>query len=75
MPKIKPTISIVVKNYVLEFGEDLFSCDESVLFCKLCDTKVNAERRYTVTHHIETASINGQLIKKIPPKLLHRNFR
>ncbi|XP_022166130.1 uncharacterized protein LOC111041895 [Myzus persicae] len=55
MPKIKPTISTVVKNYVLEFGEDVFSCDESVLFCKLCETKVSAERRYTVTHHIETA--------------------
>jgi hypothetical protein len=33
----------------------VFSCDESVLFCKSCETKVNAERRYTVTHHIETA--------------------
>jgi len=55
MPKIRPTNSIVLKKYVLEFGENVFSCDESVLFCKLCETKVNAERRYTVTHHIETA--------------------
>jgi hypothetical protein len=48
-------MSTVFKKYVLEFGENVFSCDESVLFCKLCETKVNAERRYTVTHHIETA--------------------
>ena len=40
---------------MLEFEEDVFSCDESVLFCKLCETKVSAKRRYTVTHHIETA--------------------
>lgn len=55
MPKIRPTNSTVFKKYVLEFGENVFSCDESVLFCKLCETKVNAERRYRVTHHIETA--------------------
>ena len=55
MPKIKPTISTVLKKYVSEFGENVFSCDESVLFCKLCETKVNAERRYTVTYHIDIA--------------------
>uniref|UniRef100_A0A2S2P5E1 CGG triplet repeat-binding protein 1 n=1 Tax=Schizaphis graminum TaxID=13262 RepID=A0A2S2P5E1_SCHGA len=55
MPKIRPTNSLVLKKYLLEFGENVFSCDESVLFCKLCETKVNAERRYIVTHHIETA--------------------
>ena len=55
MVKIKPNIFIVVKYYVLEFGENVFLCDEFVLFCKLCETKVSAEQRYTVTHYIETA--------------------
>jgi hypothetical protein len=43
MPKIKPTISTVLKKYVLEFGENVFLCDESVLFCKFREIKVNAE--------------------------------
>jgi len=54
MSKNKPTISNVIKKYVSESDKNVFSCDESVLFCKLCETKVNAERRYTVTKHIET---------------------
>jgi len=54
MPKIKSTITNVIKKCVSEFGENVFSCDESVIFCKLCETKVSAERRYNVTKHIET---------------------
>jgi hypothetical protein len=75
MPKIKATISTVLKKYVLEFGDNVFSCDEYVFFCKLCGTNVNAERRYTVTHHIEIAKLRRGLIEKIPAKRLYRNFR
>jgi len=52
MAKIKHTN--VINKYFSEFGENVFSCDESVLFCKSGETEVNAERRYTVTNHIET---------------------
>lgn len=55
MPKIKLSFSTVLKKYVLEFSENVFSCDESVLFCELRKTKISAERQFTVTHHIEIA--------------------
>jgi hypothetical protein len=75
MPKIKPTISTVLKKYVLEFGENVFSCDESVLFCKLCETKVNAERSYTVTQRIDIAklrrAVNRQNTTKTSISQLH----
>jgi len=28
-------------KYISEFGENVFSCDESVIFCNLCETKVS----------------------------------
>jgi len=33
----------VTNKYVSEFDDNVFSCDESILSCKLCKTKVNAE--------------------------------
>lgn len=44
----------VLKKYVDEFGENIFSSDGSVLFCKLCETRVSVERRYIVTQHLKT---------------------
>lgn len=52
MPKIKPSVSVHLKQLVSEFGDNVFSTDGSILYCKLCETKVAAERRFTVTQHI-----------------------
>lgn len=54
IPKSKPSMNNVLKKYVTEFGENIFSSDGSVLFCKLCETPVSAERRYIVTKHLKT---------------------
>jgi len=54
MPKSKPSMKNVLKKYVDEFGENIFSSDGSVLFCKLCETRVSVERRYIVTQHLKT---------------------
>jgi hypothetical protein len=54
MPKSKPSMKNVLNKYVDEFGENIFSSDDSVLFCKLCETRVSAERRYIVTQHLKT---------------------
>lgn len=64
MPKIKPNVS-VLKKYVLEFGKNVFSCYESVHFCKLCETKVNAKRWFTVTHHIVIAKYKRAVNRNI----------
>jgi len=52
MPKVKPSDAIRLKSIVSEFGEDAFSSDGSILFCKLCEVKVAAEKRFTVQQHI-----------------------
>jgi hypothetical protein len=47
MPKAKH-----LKQIVVEFGEDIFPTDADILYCKMCDTKVAAEERFTVQQHI-----------------------
>lgn len=54
MPKIKPSMTSVLSKYVSEFGENVFSNDGSILFCKLCEIRVSANRRYIVTQHLKT---------------------
>jgi len=38
MPKVKT--NAFLKQLVLEFGEEIFQTDGSILYCKLCETKV-----------------------------------
>lgn len=51
MPKIK---SNIFYKYVKQFGEDTFSTDGTILYCKICEVKVSAEKKFTVTQHIKT---------------------
>jgi hypothetical protein len=46
MPKGKPSHSCHLKQIVAEFGDDAFSTDGDFLYCKMCDTKVAAEKNY-----------------------------
>jgi hypothetical protein len=52
MPKSKPYTSCHLKAIVSEFGDDIFSIDSKILFCKVCETKVAAERKFTVQQHV-----------------------
>lgn len=52
MPKAKPSKSCHLKQIVAEFGDYIFSTDGDILYCKMCDTKVAAEKRFTVQQHI-----------------------
>lgn len=42
-----------IQKYLREYG-DVFSSDGSVLFCQVCEVKVNSEKKFTVTQHIKT---------------------
>jgi hypothetical protein len=37
----------------LEFGYNVFSADGRVLFCKLCEIKIEYERRSSLIQHIQ----------------------
>jgi len=39
MSKISQT-----KKFVLEFGENVFSTEGTILFCKICEVKVSCEK-------------------------------
>jgi len=64
MPKVKPIKSAILKNYVSEFGDAIFSSDGSILFCKMCEVQVCADRRYIVTQHLKTDKHSRAVNKK-----------
>lgn len=37
-----------------DLGDDFFSIGASILFCKLCECKINSDRMFNVTQHVET---------------------
>lgn len=51
MPKQKSSQSSRMRLYVSEFGADVFSTDGLVLFCKVCEVKVAADKKYTIQQH------------------------
>jgi len=54
MPKEKKTLLNRLRCYVDEFGSDIFKIDSSILFCKICETKVNSDKKYNVSQHLKT---------------------
>jgi hypothetical protein len=47
-----PTIS-QTRKFVLEFV-NVFSTDCTILFCKICEVKLNCKKRFTVIQHVKT---------------------
>lgn len=52
MPNVKTSHSSCLRDLVKEFAEDIFTCDNSVLFCKICNVKVVADKTYNIQQHI-----------------------
>jgi len=44
-----------LRGFVKEFGGKYFTTDGIILFCKLCEVKVTAEKHFTVQQHCNTA--------------------
>jgi hypothetical protein len=44
VPKAKPSKLFHLKQIIIEFRDYIFSTDSDTLYCKLCDTKVAAEK-------------------------------
>jgi hypothetical protein len=55
MPKVKCSDSVRLRGFVKEFGEKYFTTDGKIFFCKLCEVKVTAQKRFTVQQHCNTA--------------------
>lgn len=52
MPKIKSSTSSRLRDYVNEFGKDVFTTDGTILLCKICNIKVAAEKKFSIQQHI-----------------------
>lgn len=52
MPKLKTSNSAKLKQFVSEYGDTVFSSDGTILYCKICEVKVSAEKRFTVDQHV-----------------------
>jgi len=50
MPKDKQSLSQRLKSLISEFGEDVFSIDNVVIFSKLREVKVDPERQSSITN-------------------------
>lgn len=65
MPKYKVSNSLCLKAFVNQFGNDIFSTDGLIFFCKVCEVKIAANKKFTVEQHITSIKhINGVKLKK-----------
>lgn len=55
---------------MLEFGEEFFKMDGSIVYCKLCEIKVSCEKKYNVQCMYGEKNM-GKLLKDTKMKFLH----
>lgn len=64
-------------GYVREYGSDVFSMDSQISFCKICEVKVAADKKFTFTQHVlrdkqrqglerQIASTKNQILVTVP---------
>lgn len=63
MPKIKEAKSAFIRRISAEYP-NVFRCDDSVLFCLMCDEKLNADQNCQVTQHIKTVKHTTNVQRK-----------
>ncbi|KAL4119073.1 hypothetical protein QTP88_011940 [Uroleucon formosanum] len=64
MPKTKQSATNRLNSFVLEYGTGIFKTDGSILFCELCEVKVNSDRKFVVTQHVNTEKHKRAVIRK-----------
>jgi len=52
MPKEKQTGASRLQHFVSEFGADIFSTDNKVLICKVCEVIISSDKRFIIIQHI-----------------------
>jgi len=52
---------------VKQFGEDTFATDSTMLYCEICEVKVSADKKFTVTQHIKTNKHERLLARRNKP--------
>ena len=65
MRKVKMPCLDRVCGYVRENGSDMFSTDGQILFCKICEMKVAADKKFTITQHVSRDKHRNGLQRQI----------
>jgi len=47
MPKVK-NLNLKLKKFLNKFGENALMTDGNIIFCKLCEVKINSDKKYNV---------------------------
>ena len=63
MPKTPRSKSVRLRGFVKEFGETIFSTDDDILLCRICEKSVNSEKRYFVTQHCDSIAHKRNVAK------------
>jgi hypothetical protein len=63
MPKVKNE-NLKLKKIVRKFGENVLMTDGNIIFCKLCEDKINSDKKYNVQKHIGKENIIQRSIEK-----------
>ena len=74
MVKTKRSIAKTLKDLFHNFGEESFSTDGSVLYCKKCEVKVNTDQKFLVIQHIKTIKHKNAVEKSKINQALLKNF-
>ncbi|XP_018497475.1 uncharacterized protein LOC100908769, partial [Galendromus occidentalis] len=64
MPREKPSTRSRLGTYVKLFGEEILSSDGQVLFCKVCEREVSADKKFLVMQHVNGVRHKSSLNKK-----------
>jgi hypothetical protein len=77
MPKQKSSQSSRMWLYISEFDADVFSTNGLVLYCKVSEVKVAADKKYTIQQHITRDKHLRSIQKRNEQRLLwhKRNFQ
>ncbi|CAG2055822.1 unnamed protein product [Timema podura] len=68
MPEVKGNVTQKLKQFISEYGENVFSQDGQLLYCKFCDVRVGAENKSIVKQRVNTCNYyyeNFTVVKKI----------
>jgi hypothetical protein len=70
-------VSLIAQKYILEFGDKYFRTDGEILFCKMGEVKVTADKRFMVQQHCNTVKhktcVNRGITKESRQRLLFEN--
>lgn len=79
MPKVEPTFTMAypsvpykLKNFVYEYGEEVFKVNDNELFCLLCECKVRSQPKRNVILHL-TSEKYSRATKRHQQKKIEEN--